>query len=76
MQIFEGSAYHRPEGRMAFIFSFTKTISALVEPDKVSIDNWCFKLFYRCTPMVLGVCTVLCCAREPLSTDAQSSPTA
>jgi hypothetical protein len=47
-----------------FITSFSKTISALVEPDKVSIDNWVFKLFYRITPMLVGVCTVLVCTRE------------
>ena len=50
---------------MAYVFvsAFSKVISAVVAPDKVSIDNWCFKLFYRLTPMILGVSTVLVCCR-------------
>ena len=82
---------------MAYVFisAFSKVISTVVAPDKVSIDNWCFKLFYRwtvhkssslkcllktflmktlrgshlmsvlcrLTPMILGVSTVLVCAR-------------
>jgi len=46
----------------------------LVEPDKVSIDNWVFKLYYRVTPMIIGICTVLVCTSqffgEPISCDA------
>ena len=47
---------------MAYVFisAFSKVISTIVAPDKISIDNWCFKLFYRITPMILGVSTVLC----------------
>ena len=50
---------------MAYVFisAFSKVISTVVAPDKISIDNWCFKLFYRATPMILGVGTVLVCAR-------------
>lgn len=50
---------------MAYVFisAFSKVISTVVAPDKISIDNWCFKLFYRATPMILGVSTVLVCAR-------------
>ena len=51
---------------MAYVFvsAFSKVISAVVAPDKISIDNWCFKLFYRITPMILGVSTVLVCCRS------------
>lgn len=61
---------------MAYVFvsAFSRVISAVVAPDKISIDNWCFKLFYRITPMILGVSTVLvCCSQlfgEPISCDA------
>jgi len=61
---------------MAYVFitSFTKTLSALAEPDKVSIDNWVFKLYYRVTPMLVGVCTVLVCTSQffgdPITCDA------
>ena len=50
---------------MAYVFisAFSKVISTVVAPDKISIDNWCFKLFYRATPMILGVSTVLVCCR-------------
>ena len=51
---------------MAYVFisAFSKVISAVVAPDKVSIDNWSFKLYYRITPMILGVSTVLVCCRQ------------
>ena len=53
---------------MAYLFinSFSKTVSALVAPDKVSIDNWVFKLYYRITPMIIGVSTVLVCTRNDI----------
>ena len=51
---------------MAYVFisAFSRVISAVVAPDKISIDNWSFKLYYRITPMILGVSTVLVCCRR------------
>ena len=56
---------------MAYVFlsAFSKVISTVVAPDKISIDNWCFKLFYRITPMILGVSTVLVCCRSGITPD-------
>ena len=58
--------HHHREHLMAYVFisAFSKVISAVVAPDKVSIDNWSFKLYYRITPMILGVSTVLVCCRQ------------
>ena len=58
--------HHHREVLMAYVFisAFSKVISAVVAPDKVSIDNWSFKLYYRITPMILGVGTVLVCCRQ------------
>ena len=59
---------------MAYVFisAFSRVISAVVAPDKVSIDNWSFKLYYRMTPMILGVSTVLVCCRRVQQTNSSS----
>ena len=63
---------------MAYVFisAFSRVISAVVAPDKISIDNWSFKLYYRITPMILGVSTVLVCCRRvrSIQTIACSGP--
>ena len=39
--------------------AFGKAISIFLELKQVSIDNWCFKLFYKITTSLLLICSVL-----------------
>ena len=56
--------------------AFGKAISSFLELKQVSIDNWCFKLFYKITTSVLILSSVLVTARqffgEPIQCDAGS----
>ena len=56
--------------------AFGKAISIFLELKQVSIDNWCFKLFYKITTSLLLLSSVLVTARqffgEPIQCDAGS----
>ena len=56
--------------------AFGKAIGSFLELKQVSIDNWCFKLFYKVTTSLLVICSVLVTFRqffgEPIQCDAGS----
>ena len=43
--------------------AFGKALSSFLELKQVSIDNWCFKLFYKITTSILILSSVLTTAK-------------
>ena len=58
------------------IGAVTKVTSNFLEINQVSIDNWGFKLFYKCTTVCLILASVLTTAKQffgsPIQCDAGS----
>ena len=58
------------------IGAVTKVTSNFLEINQVSIDNWGFKLFYKCTTVYLVLASVLTTAKQffgsPIQCDAGS----
>ena len=58
------------------IGAVTKVTSNFLEINQVSIDNWGFKLFYKCTTVYLILASVLTTAKQffgsPIQCDAGS----
>jgi len=59
------------------IGAVTKVTSNFLEINQVSIDNWGFKLFYKCTTVILILASVLTTAKQffggPIQCDAGSA---